>query len=40
MLALVASLAGEGDLVLTMGAGDVTMLGTEIVAALEAAERG
>ena len=40
VISLVTSLAGEGDLVLTMGAGDVTMLGTEIVAALEAAERG
>ncbi|KOV85936.1 UDP-N-acetylmuramate--L-alanine ligase [Nocardia sp. NRRL S-836] len=32
--ALVASLAREGDLVVTMGAGDVTMLGPEIVSAL------
>jgi UDP-N-acetylmuramate--alanine ligase len=29
---LVASLAGPGDLVLTMGAGDVTMLGPELIA--------
>ena len=33
--ALVASLAGEGDLVLTMGAGDVTMLGPELIAELD-----
>jgi UDP-N-acetylmuramate--alanine ligase len=33
--ALVADLVGEGDLVITMGAGDVTMLGPEIVAELE-----
>jgi UDP-N-acetylmuramate--alanine ligase len=32
---LVASLASDGDLVLTMGAGDVTMLGSEIIAALD-----
>jgi UDP-N-acetylmuramate--alanine ligase len=32
---LVASLASDGDLVLTMGAGDVTMLGPEIIAALD-----
>jgi UDP-N-acetylmuramate--alanine ligase len=32
--ALVASLVREGDLVVTMGAGDVTMLGPEIVSAL------
>ncbi|MEU5692523.1 UDP-N-acetylmuramate--L-alanine ligase [Actinosynnema sp. NPDC020468] len=32
--ALVAGLVGEGDLVVTMGAGDVTMLGPEIVDAL------
>lgn len=32
---LVASLAGEGDLVLTMGAGDVTMLGPELIAELD-----
>jgi len=31
---LVASLVREGDLVVTMGAGDVTMLGPEIVSAL------
>jgi UDP-N-acetylmuramate--alanine ligase len=33
--ALVASLAAEGDLVLTMGAGDVTMLGRELIAELD-----
>ncbi|GLZ42166.1 UDP-N-acetylmuramate--L-alanine ligase [Actinokineospora sp. NBRC 105648] len=33
--ALVADLAAEGDLVLTMGAGDVTMLGPEVLAELE-----
>jgi UDP-N-acetylmuramate--alanine ligase len=33
--ALVAGLATEGDLVLTMGAGDVTMLGAELIAALD-----
>lgn len=32
--AQVAGLVGDGDLVLTMGAGDVTMLGPEILAAL------
>ncbi|PPK67538.1 UDP-N-acetylmuramate--L-alanine ligase [Actinokineospora auranticolor] len=32
---LVAGLVREGDLVLTMGAGDVTMLGPEVLAALE-----
>ncbi|MFI7676737.1 UDP-N-acetylmuramate--L-alanine ligase [Actinophytocola sp. NPDC049390] len=32
---LVASLAGEGDIVLTMGAGDVTMLGQELIAELD-----
>jgi UDP-N-acetylmuramate--alanine ligase len=32
---LVASLADEGDLVLTMGAGDVTMLGPELIAELD-----
>jgi UDP-N-acetylmuramate--alanine ligase len=32
--ALVASLVTEGDLVVTMGAGDVTMLGPEIVSEL------
>jgi UDP-N-acetylmuramate--alanine ligase len=31
---LVAGLVGEGDLVVTMGAGDVTMLGPEIVSTL------
>jgi UDP-N-acetylmuramate--alanine ligase len=31
----VAGLATEGDLVLTMGAGDVTMLGAELIAALD-----
>ncbi|NUT48367.1 MAG: UDP-N-acetylmuramate--L-alanine ligase [Saccharothrix sp.] len=35
--ALVASMAGEGDLVVTMGAGDVTMLGPEIVGELDRA---
>jgi UDP-N-acetylmuramate--alanine ligase len=33
--ALVAGLARPGDLVLTMGAGDVTLLGAEILAALD-----
>jgi UDP-N-acetylmuramate--alanine ligase len=33
--ALVADLTGEGDLVLTMGAGDVTMLGPELLAELD-----
>jgi UDP-N-acetylmuramate--alanine ligase len=33
--ALVADLASEGDLVLTMGAGDVTMLGRELIAELD-----
>ncbi len=32
---LVASLVGPGDLVLTMGAGDVTMLGPELIAELD-----
>ncbi|HEX3781529.1 MAG TPA: UDP-N-acetylmuramate--L-alanine ligase [Pseudonocardiaceae bacterium] len=32
---LVAGLVGDGDLVLTMGAGDVTSLGREIIAALD-----
>ena len=32
---VVATLARPGDLVLTMGAGDVTMLGAEILTALE-----
>ncbi|WP_245886588.1 UDP-N-acetylmuramate--L-alanine ligase [Umezawaea tangerina] len=32
--ALVAGIVGEGDLVVTMGAGDVTMLGPEIVSEL------
>ncbi|MGH3762345.1 UDP-N-acetylmuramate--L-alanine ligase [Actinophytocola sp.] len=32
---LVASLAAPGDLVLTMGAGDVTMLGPELIAELD-----
>jgi UDP-N-acetylmuramate--alanine ligase len=36
--ALVRGLAGEGDLVITMGAGDVTMLGPEIVDALRQRE--
>ncbi|WP_199438980.1 UDP-N-acetylmuramate--L-alanine ligase [Umezawaea beigongshangensis] len=35
---LVAGLARSGDLVLTMGAGDVTMLGPEIVTALQQRE--
>jgi len=35
--ARVAALARPGDLVLTIGAGDVTMLGGEVLAALEAA---
>ncbi|MDN5758545.1 MAG: UDP-N-acetylmuramate--L-alanine ligase, partial [Tomitella sp.] len=34
--AQVADLVGKGDLVLTMGAGDVTMLGPEILAVLDA----
>ena len=33
---LVANAARSGDVVVTMGAGDVTMLGPEIVTALEA----
>lgn len=33
--ALVAGLAADGDLVLTMGAGDVTMLGPELIAELD-----
>jgi len=38
--ARVAAVAGDGDVVVTMGAGDVTMLGAEIIAALQArAER-
>lgn len=37
--ALVASLVREGDLVVTMGAGDVTMLGPEIVSALSSEEQ-
>jgi UDP-N-acetylmuramate--alanine ligase len=32
---LVAGLVSDGDLVLTMGAGDVTMLGAEVIAALD-----
>ncbi len=36
---LVASLVREGDLVVTMGAGDVTMLGPEIVSALSSKEQ-
>lgn len=32
---MVAGLVSDGDLVLTMGAGDVTMLGPEIIAALD-----
>ncbi len=35
--ALVAGMVGEGDLVVTMGAGDVTMLGPEIVGELDRA---
>ncbi|GAA0230350.1 UDP-N-acetylmuramate--L-alanine ligase [Saccharothrix mutabilis subsp. mutabilis] len=35
--ALVAGLVGEGDVVVTMGAGDVTMLGPEIVGELDRA---
>ena len=34
--ARVAAVAGDGDVVVTMGAGDVTMLGAEIIAALQA----
>ena len=34
--ARVAAAAEPGDVVVTMGAGDVTMLGREILAALEA----
>jgi UDP-N-acetylmuramate--alanine ligase len=34
--AVIADLAKPGDLVLTMGAGDVTTLGPAIVAALQA----
>jgi UDP-N-acetylmuramate--alanine ligase len=33
---LVAAAARPGDVVVTMGAGDVTLLGREILAALEA----
>ena len=33
--ARVAAVAGDGDVVVTMGAGDVTMLGPEIIAALQ-----
>jgi UDP-N-acetylmuramate--alanine ligase len=33
--ALVASVAADGDIVLTMGAGDVTMLGPELIAELD-----
>jgi UDP-N-acetylmuramate--alanine ligase len=32
---LVAGLVADGDLVLTMGAGDVTMLGPEVISALD-----
>jgi UDP-N-acetylmuramate--alanine ligase len=32
---IVADVAKDGDLVLTMGAGDVTMLGSEVIAALD-----
>jgi UDP-N-acetylmuramate--alanine ligase len=38
--ALVAGLATEGDLVLTMGAGDVTMLGRELIAEFDPEVRG
>jgi UDP-N-acetylmuramate--alanine ligase len=39
--ARVASVARPGDVVVTMGAGDVTLLGPEIIAALRAnADRG
>ena len=37
--AAVAAVAQPGDLVLTMGAGDVTALGPQIVAALAAPDR-
>lgn len=37
---LVASLAKDGDVVLTMGAGDVTMLGPELIAALDQRDPG
>ncbi|MFI5101408.1 MAG: UDP-N-acetylmuramate--L-alanine ligase, partial [Actinomycetes bacterium] len=33
-----AALAGPGDLVLTLGAGDVTMIGPEVLALLSARE--
>jgi UDP-N-acetylmuramate--alanine ligase len=33
--ALVAGVAAEGDLVVTMGAGDVTLLGPKIIAELD-----
>ncbi|GAB3274845.1 UDP-N-acetylmuramate--L-alanine ligase [Parasphingorhabdus pacifica] len=36
----VVGLAGPGDLVLTMGAGDVTMLGSEILAEIDRASSG
>ena len=32
----VAGLAGDGDVVITMGAGDVTMLGSQILDSLRA----
>ena len=35
---VVAGLAAAGDLVITMGAGDVTVLGPEILLQLERAE--
>ena len=38
--AVIAGLAKPGDLVLTMGAGDVTALGPQIVAALQARAAG
>jgi UDP-N-acetylmuramate--alanine ligase len=38
--ALVTGLARDGDVVLTMGAGDVTMLGPELIAALDQRDPG
>ena len=38
MPALLADLARPGDLVITMGAGDVTVLGPEVLAELERLE--
>jgi UDP-N-acetylmuramate--alanine ligase len=37
--ARVAAAAGPGDVVVTMGAGDVTLLGREILVALDARAR-